>query len=89
MTNVTQRIFPRLVDVHSVRVGQRAREAAQLHGGGLDREGGPRVLLVLRRLRPAARVRGHSLAGNTCTSFYLFRSLCISFSWPYSKVFLP
>lgn len=53
----------RLVDVHSICMGQSACEVAVEHGGGLDRWSWGQEVLVLHRLRSLADIRRNSVAG--------------------------
>lgn len=62
----------RPVDVHPLRLGQRARQVARLHGCGLDRVRQSGRTLVLFRLRLAADLRWHPLAGKTPINTYTF-----------------
>lgn len=63
--------------MHPVRMGQRARKATQLHGGGLDRARGAGLLLVLHRLRTAAGLWRDPLAGGKQLDLPRQSLLCI------------
>lgn len=57
--------FYRLMDVYSVRVDESARQVVVGHGGRLDRRDWREEVLVLLRLRAAARLWRHPMAGKS------------------------